>query len=80
MLAFNGAQPENVKAVPIKINKEGVDLGFSATLHFPGNGLATVNTDLRVNLPNRAVIAGTNGIIKVLFMKFGRTKIIYFLQ
>jgi dihydrodiol dehydrogenase / D-xylose 1-dehydrogenase (NADP) len=65
LLAFKGVKPDKVTAVAIKVNEDGVDLGLSATLNFPGDGLATFNTDLRVNLPNRAIIAGTKGIITV---------------
>jgi predicted dehydrogenase len=65
LLAFAGARPDKITAAPIKINEDGVDLGLSATLHFPGDGLATFNTDLRVNLPNRGIIAGTKGILTV---------------
>ena len=70
LLAYSGQKPENVKASAVKINENGVDLGLNVVLKFPNNGIATFNTDLRVNLPNNAVIAGTKGIITVSHLIF----------
>ena len=63
--AFHEKEPIDVNVVPIDINQNGVEIGICAILKFPENGLATFNTDLRVELPNRATISGTKGIITV---------------
>ena len=65
LLVFGGEAPEKVVASAIDVNENGVDLGVTVSLHFKGKGVATFSTDLRVNLPNRAVIAGRSGLITV---------------
>ncbi len=44
----------------------GVDRGVSVAMHFAGGRVATFVTDLRVDLPCTADIAGTQGLIQVL--------------
>ena len=65
LLAYNNQKPESVQASAIKLNNDGIDLGFNAVLKFSNDGIATINTDLRVDLPNSAVLAGTYGTIIV---------------
>ncbi len=65
LLAFGGKAPSKVVANAVDINEDGVDLGVTVSLNFDGKGVATFSTDMRVNLPNRAVIAGRKGLITV---------------
>lgn len=69
LLAYGNQKPTKVTATAININNDGVDTGLSVTMHFPNGGFATFNTDLRVTLHNRAIIAGTKGFIRVSFQK-----------
>merc|ERR1719150_638591 len=57
--------PSKIQASTVKFNENGVDLGMSVTLYFPDYKMATFNTDLRVDLPNTAHIAGTEGLLKI---------------
>lgn len=65
LLAYGSQRPTKVTATAININEDGVDTGLSVTLHFPNGGFATFDTDLRVTLHNRAIIAGTKGFIRL---------------
>ena len=75
LLAFGGEKPLKIKANAIGINEDGVDLGMNVNMHFPNDGFATFNTDLRINLSNRAVISGHKGVVTVSFdvlLKFNK--------
>ena len=65
LLAFGSEMPCKIQASTVKFNENGVDLGMSVTLHFPQYRMATFNTDLRVDLPNTAFMAGTGGSIQI---------------
>ena len=65
LLAYKGQKPGKVTATAINVNDEGVDTGLSVSMHFANGGFATFNTDLRVTLHNRAIIAGDKGYIRV---------------
>ena len=65
LLAFGGNPPEKINAMAVDVNDRGVDLGVSVSMRFPTKGSATFSTDLRVNLPNTATIAGTKGSVAV---------------
>ncbi len=65
LLAYNGQKPTRIQATAIGVNENGVDIGLNVNMHFPNDGFATFNTDLRVKMSNRAIIAGRNGVITV---------------
>ena len=65
LLAFGSEMPSRIQASTVKFNENGVDLGLSVTLHFPQYRMATFDTDLRVDLPNTAFMAGTEGSIQI---------------
>lgn len=65
LMIFDGDAPEKITASAIDINESGVDLGITSALHFSNQRMATFNTDLRIQLPNQGIIAGTNGYITV---------------
>ncbi len=47
------------------MSEDGADLGVVVVLNFSGGRVATFVTDLRVDLPNSAYIAGTEGTLQV---------------
>ncbi|ETN61623.1 dimeric dihydrodiol dehydrogenase [Anopheles darlingi] len=61
MWAFQ-AEPIRVDAAG-QLNDEGVDVGITATLHFPNGGKAQIKTSAIDKLPNTAIIRGTKGSI-----------------
>ena len=65
LLVFGPEMPSKIQASTVKFNENGVDLGMSVTLYFSEDRMATFNTDLRVDLPNTASIAGTQGQIRI---------------
>lgn len=58
------AEPTDIKA-SAKIGPSGVDYGFKATLTFPNDGVAELQTSAEVGLSNIAVIEGTKGTIEL---------------
>ena len=78
LLAFDGQRPNSVTATAIKINENGVDIGLTAVLKFPNDGMAAFTTDLRVDLPCSAIVTGTKGTITVsplLLQRFTKLKV-----
>lgn len=61
--AFDDA-PTSIEATA-KIGPTGVDYGFKATLKFPNDGIANLQTSAEVGLSNIAVIEGTKGTIEL---------------
>ncbi|XP_052866866.1 trans-1,2-dihydrobenzene-1,2-diol dehydrogenase-like [Anopheles cruzii] len=61
MWAFQ-AEPLRVEAAG-QLNDEGIDVGITATLHFPNGGTARLRTSAIDRLPNKAVVTGTKGSI-----------------
>ncbi|XP_058123903.1 trans-1,2-dihydrobenzene-1,2-diol dehydrogenase-like [Anopheles ziemanni] len=61
MWAFQ-AEPTRIEAAG-QLNDEGVDVGITATLHFPNGGVANIRTSATEKLPNKAIVTGTKGSI-----------------
>lgn len=61
---FDGEKPMSIKADGF-LNDDGVDISMSAILKYNNNRTAILSTHSLANLPNEAVIIGTNGIIKI---------------
>lgn len=59
-----GGLPSNVVAAG-HLNKEGVDESMSCVLTYPSGATAVLSTHSKIQLPNTAVIVGTNGSIQV---------------
>ena len=64
---FVGETPEKVLAVG-HLNKNGVDLDFTAAVQYKNNRTAALSTHSMVELPNEAIIVGSKGTIRVSFV------------
>ena len=53
-------------ASTVEVNEDGVDLGVTVCLHFSAGKMATLVTDLRVDLPNIGHVSGTKGAFQVV--------------
>jgi predicted dehydrogenase len=63
-LCFKGLHPVKVIAGG-HLNASGADDSSSATILFPKGKTATLITHSRCDMPNEAVVVGTEGVIKV---------------
>ncbi|KAH0999655.1 hypothetical protein HUJ04_006041 [Dendroctonus ponderosae] len=61
---FQGLQPEKI-AVAGHLDEHGVDDAVSAIFVYPDNKTAVVSCNTTVELPNKAVIVGSKGTIKL---------------
>lgn len=62
-----GDKPSSVKASG-HLNSEGVDMSMSCVLTYANGATAVLSTHAEVELPNNAVIVGTNGSIEVMVL------------
>ncbi|KAM3921014.1 trans-1,2-dihydrobenzene-1,2-diol dehydrogenase-like [Leptodactylus fuscus] len=63
-MVFNGEKPESVTAKGF-LHNTGVDETVTVILQYPGKRQAVITCTLVTELPNQAVISGTNGIIQI---------------
>jgi len=63
-LVYNHDKPTSIKAVG-HLNDEGCDMSMSASMSYSDGRTATILTHCGVELPNEAVIIGTEGTIRV---------------
>jgi predicted dehydrogenase len=63
-VAFWRQKPTKIVTTAV-LNNDGVDLSSTTTLVYPHGGTATSVTNLAVDYPNDAFVAGTKGTIHV---------------
>ncbi|KAJ6224179.1 hypothetical protein RDWZM_002724 [Blomia tropicalis] len=63
-MTFDNEFPLKIGAVG-HLNEDGVDLSVAASLKYSNGRSGTLRTHSQVNMPNEAVIVGTDGIIKL---------------
>ncbi|NP_001005600.2 trans-1,2-dihydrobenzene-1,2-diol dehydrogenase [Danio rerio] len=64
LMVFNGEKPEQIQASGVCLDT-GVDEAMVVTLKFSGHRLAVCTCTVAAELPNEALIVGTEGTIKV---------------
>ncbi|XP_043092157.1 trans-1,2-dihydrobenzene-1,2-diol dehydrogenase isoform X2 [Puntigrus tetrazona] len=64
LMVYDGEKPETVRATGVRLDT-GVDEAMVVTLKFSGQRLAVCSCSIAAELPNEALIVGTQGTIKV---------------